>query len=197
MDLIVLADKMMRGRPPKIDMDGISELCFVAGGSVRRWFVGEKQTSDIDIFPLIKENEKEIVSTLELKELIWKNKNTDTYRKDGVVYQIIHRYAKSEDILLDTFDFCHCQFAWDGKKVSATPNAIITALRKHLMVHKFQEGYEMDSLRRAFKYQRQGYTPCWGTLQDIAKQIGLLEDKDIEKQVELSPGGGIRTVRFD
>ena len=52
-------------------------------------------------------------------------------------------------------------------------------------------------MRRAFKYQRKGFEPCLGTIRDIAEVIRTLNEEELKAQVELSPAGGKRFVRFD
>ena len=99
--------------------------------------------------------------------------------------------------MLDGFDFNVCQFAWDGSKVFATMEAIVGALRGHLAVNKLQPGFEMDSFRRAFKYQRRGFLPCAGTMLTLATALQSLTPEKIKEQVEMSPGGGKRFIHFD
>jgi hypothetical protein len=53
------------------------------------------------------------------------------------------------------------------------------------------------AVRRSFKYQTKGFFPCAGTMRSLAEAIRSLTDDEIKKQVEMSPAGGQRIVRFD
>jgi len=57
--------------------------------------------------------------------------------------------------------------------------------------------FAADSLRRAFKYQTKGFTPCAGTIRDLATAFTTITREQIQAQVEMSPNGGKRLVRFD
>lgn len=194
MQIIKLEQEMMMGEKPKVNpVNGT----YVAGGSIRRWFTGEKQLSDIDVFGS-DEGIKEFIKFHKLSSPLSQTNNADSYFASGRTIQIIKLKFDSMEDAIDHFDFVHCQFAWGGEdNIIASLKGILCSLRKKLMVHKIQEGYELDSLRRAFKYQRQGYTPCVGCLHEIASSFRDKTAEQLKEQLEISPGGGERNVRFD
>jgi hypothetical protein len=110
---------------------------------------------------------------------------------------LIKLYRNTIEDLFDCFDFTICQFAWDGNDIFSTIEGVITTERKHLSVHKVQKGFEIDSLRRAFKYFEKGYKPCLGTIGELGKSLAGTELKEIEQQIQISPGGNKRIVRWD
>jgi len=192
--LIVMEETEMRGKKP--DCVNLTNGTFIAGGSIRRWFTGEPQKSDIDIFG----SESALVEFVKENNLgnpISENKNATTYKLNGKAIQCIKHFSGSVDDTLDCFDYKHCQFAWDGETIYTTLEAVVCALRRSLMVHKIQEGFELDSLRRAFKYQKQGYEPCLGCLKLIADSFRDVDEQQLQNQFEISPGGGKRVLRFD
>ncbi len=193
--LIELEREQMLGNEPEAV---ILDNSWVAGGAIRRWFVGDKQCSDIDMF-FTDELQLQIYASGQMKDwnVLYDNNNAITYIKDKTVIQLIKKYYMDAESCINSFDYTICQFAYNGKKIYATTEAIITSLRKHLAVNNIQKGYELDSLRRAFKYFEQGYKPCMGTLRDLVSAFRAVTEDDMKKQVEMSPGGGIRHIRWD
>lgn len=193
MELIELKEPEMRGRKPEL---AVPDNFAIAGGSVRRWFTGEKQDSDIDLFRIDGKEEYDV----ELKG--WSKGNStlmaDNYFKNRQQVQVIKRAYKSIEAMFENFDFHHCQFAYtnDGK-IYSTKKGVICALRKHLSFNNIEEEFELDTLRRAFKYQRQGYTPCAGTIGRLAKALRE-SDSDFDEQMKMSAAGGtIDIIPFD
>lgn len=193
--MMTLNEKYMRGQKPDFDilaynLDGF----WIAGGSIRRWFTGEKQNSDIDIFC----NSDNVVDNLCVKLNLTTDINNERYItfKNSPIQIIINPKFVSMEECINHFDFTICQFAWDGQRIIATQDAIISTLRHHLAVNEIQPGFEVDSLRRAFKYANAGYQPCMGTIRDMAISLQR-EEIDINKQVEISPGGKMRIPKWD
>ena len=193
--LVKIEEHLLKGVKPNIDIKDPN--IWIAGGAVRRWFSGEKQDSDIDILSSKKEYLDKFVMDMQLGRPKFSTKTADTYIVDKTAIQIIKLYSNSPEESLDGFDFKHCQFFYTTEGVYATHEAIICTLRKHLAVHRIRRGFEMDSLRRAFKYHSQGYNPCYGTLRDLAFAIMQMDQSSMMQQIEISPSGGTRVVRFD
>lgn len=172
---------------------------WIAGGAIRQWFVGEEKASDIDVFASSEEKIKEFISAKMVgAEKAASNDRLESFIYSGQIIQCIkYKYFATAEELIDSFDFNVCRFVWDGVNVYAAEDAIIGTLRKTLSVHKITEGLEADSLRRAFKYQRKGYTPCWGTIKALAQCFSSLSKEKIEEQVQISLGGGTRFVGVD
>lgn len=194
-EVIKLDMTALAGKKPAISP---TKGSWVAGGAVRQWLTGDEKASDIDVFAESKEAaEKFMADRCSGWRRVASNPTATTMKSGRLIVQVIHHYHDSIAACLDAFDFTLCQFAWDGEQAWATPNALISIARRHLAVHKIQAGFELDSLRRAFKYAEKGYKPCWGTFRDIANSLRTLDDEGVKRQVEMSPGGGSRIVRFD
>ena len=188
----LLADHMLGEKPPIEPSAG----CIVAGGSVRRWFSGSEKLSDVDVFAPSASHHAEFMGG-KTADLIVETKHAATFNCSGVRLQLIKFYQPNLAALFESFDFNVCQFAWTEDGIFATEDAVIGVLRGHLSVVKLSKEFAIDSLRRAFKYQKKGFEPCAGTLRDIAKNFRELTEEQINAQVEISPGGGKRIVRFD
>lgn len=194
MGTLTIPTVLMRGESPSLTpVDGT----WIAGGSIRRWFTGEKQDADVDVFGIDEAALARFAEKHGLTKKVHEHKNATSYRKGPTIYQLIKIHSTTPAETLDKFDFQHCRFAWDGKEVISTVEAVACATRKALMVHKIQVGYELDTLRRAFKYQSQGYKPCMGCLHAIASSFREVEESKLQEQLEQSPGGGKRVVRYD
>lgn len=184
----------MRGSIPPVKP---AAGCFIAGGAVRRWFTGLEKLSDVDIFAPSKETLSAFLATIDGAEKVDETKNADTYLLKDTRIQLIKHYRPTVELLLNSFDFNVCQFAWDEKGIWATPEAAIGTLRGQLSVAQITPEFAMDSMRRAFKYQDKGFKPCDGTIRDISNIVATLNREQIESQIVISPHGGRRIVRFD
>lgn len=194
--LIKIQNDYLLGRKPIVSpIPGV----WIAGGAIRQWFVGEEKTSDVDVFASSEEKMRQFITEkMSGAEKSVNNERLESFIHSGQIIQCIkYKYFSSMEELIDSFDYNVCRFVWDGVDVCAAEDAIIGVLRKTLSVHKITEGLEADSLRRAFKYQRKGYTPCWGTIKSLAQSFSSLSKEKIEEQVQISPGGGMRFVGVD
>lgn len=194
-NIIILEEDMMLGEKPPIEP--VNDV-WICGGAIRRWF-NKEPTYDVDVFAPKEENLNEYLTHLENKYELKKlndNKNAATYKTEtGVIIQLIKFHYPTIEELFENFDFNICQFAWDGKNIYTTTEAVLGVFRKRLAVVKITE--PLDTLRRAFKYQRKGYTPCVGTLRDLGISFTEKTIEQINEMTEISPGGGKRIIRFD
>lgn len=196
MSLLQLLLDDMRGKIPPIEP---SCGCFIAGGAIRRWFTGGEKLSDIDVFGPSKSHTDEFIKEFGLNAVQTDDtKNATTYAVAGVKLQVIKHYHPTIEALLESFDFNVCQFGWSDDGIFATQKAVIGVLRGHLSVATIHKDFAVDSLRRAFKYNAKGFTPCGGTIRDLANSLRGLTEEEVKKQVEMSPRGGKwKIVRFD
>ena len=196
MNIVELKTDEMLGKRPNIIL---TEGACIAGGAIRKWFTGKEKDSDVDIFFKDKtSHEKFLENTCANAEKLCETNNAETYKKDGIVIQCIKiKYYNSISELFDSFDFACCQFAYMNNTIYSTKEAILSTLRNHLAIHKIQKGFELDSLRRAFKYKEKGFEPCWGTLKALGESFREITPEDLNNQTEISPSGGKRLVRYD
>lgn len=184
--IITLEERHMRGVKPDVRL---VPGTWVAGGAVRRWFTGEKQENDIDIFcSNLSEYDgvaDEFIKVNDLTERI-RNERMVMFKNSPIQLLLQPRFTTSRETI-EHFDFTLCQFAWIGGEIIATLEGVLSTLRNHLAVAKIQSGFEIDSLRRAFKYAKQGYQPCIGTVRDLATALNNAATADIEKFKTISP----------
>ena len=194
MQTIMINQSLTRGQKPLFECP---EGFIIAGGAIRRWYSGEPQDGDIDLFCSDSEIKQKWMDEKKLY-LVYESKLHSTYKIDNKIIQVIHTEFNTLEELFAKFDFHHCCWAWNNKFIFTTAEALICTERKHLALNNPQPGFEMDTLRRTFKYQRSGYSPCAGTLIALAKMLrNISSDEEVQNQVEISPGGGQRIIRFD
>jgi len=188
MEIIKIEKEYMKGNILNFDINSLNGIGWVAGGSIRRWFNGEPyNNSDIDIFLKEEDYISEVIENLKLKNELFTTKNSITFLLNDQKIQIIKTlFSENIEDLFDHFDFKHCQFAYNTEGVFSTPEAIICALRKRMVIHNIQFGYELDTLRRAFKYQKSGYIPCFGTFQNLAMSFKNLSEEQIQQLESMS-----------
>lgn len=194
MNIVEIPRTLLAGEPTNLK---ITEGAWIAGGAIRCWYLQKPNKSDIDFFFNSEQAAEAFKQANNISNPKYSHKNADTFDVNGKRIQLIKLYHPSVESLLDSFDFTICQFAYDGKSVYATVEAMTTASRGHLMVNKIQPGYELDSLRRAFKYAKKGFEPCLGCLKMIAESFRELPQESLSNQLEISPNGGRRVVKFD
>lgn len=196
LDIIKVDQLTCLGKKPLLEInDGI----WIAGGAIRQWFVGNEKSTDIDVFGKTQESlDTFVTNNLKGCRLLTYRENLRSYDYKGTMVQIItYDFYENVEALLDSFDFNVCQFAYDGKEVYSTVSAITSVLRNHLGVHKITPPLVADSLRRAFKYQEKGYKPCLGTIQKLGESFSGVSKEEIQNQISISPGGGMRFVGVD
>lgn len=163
-------------------------VCWIAGGSVRRVLMGEKEVkSDIDVFV----PNKEAFSLLEdflLKkgfQVLKSNDNNITFQfqyedKKAEIQLISAVFGESIENILDEFDYTICQFAINPKDINTlycSDSALFDLARKRLVINKIT--YPVASLRRLIKYTFQGFYACEGCLQEFLQisQNLTIDDK--------------------
>lgn len=182
-NVIELTESHMTGTKPDIVLP--TSDAWIAGGAIRRWFTGEKQDSDIDVFCACDSAVDQVIVLNHLTERV-RNDRMIMFRRSPVQIILQPQFHTPEETI-EHFDFTICQFAYDGSRIICTIEAVLSSLRKHLAVAQVQKGFEIDSLRRAFKYQRQGFTPCIGTIRDLVGAIRSADEIDLAKFDEISP----------
>lgn len=194
MNIVEIPRFLLVGEPTSLK---ITDGAWVAGGAIRCWYLQKPNKSDIDFFFNSEQAAEVFKQANNISNPKYTHKNADTFDTNGKVIQLIKIYHENIESIFDSFDFTICQFAYDGKTVYATAEAMITAARGHLTVHKIQQGYELDSLRRAFKYAKKGFEPCLGCLKQIGESFRNISEESLQNQLEISPNGGKRIVRLD
>lgn len=182
---MILEEKYMKGDKPDIKL---VRGCWLAGGAIRRWYSGEPQHGDFDIFFA---DRASIVNFLHAnkhimgKELVLESEELLVYRlENGRTIQLILDFGtKTPQETIDKFDFTICQFALDHTgEIISTPASQRDVENKKLRIVEggLRKGYEVNLMRRAMKYIGQGYKIEIETIQQIAMIIHEAKYSDIE-----------------
>lgn len=158
---------------------------WVAGGAVRRTFLGSKLDTDIDFFFADSMQYNAFKSDLQAMGGLLKSENdqNSTFILPAIglsgspskispelkIQLIKITYYSNLNDVLDSFDYTICQFGYDGTNFVVSDFAMVDLANKKLVPHKIT--YGVSSLRRLLKYTNQGFTVCAGGLAEILKQV--------------------------
>ena len=145
---------------------------WLAGGSVRRILMGDRQDSDYDFFfsspKQLKDFVEEIVKGGGV--LVRENDFNKTFLIHGKKVQAIHhRFYSTLGHVLDSFDFTICQFGYDGHRLLIGVVSPFDAATKHLVPTTIT--YAVSSVRRIVKYTKQGFYICSGGIASLLSQV--------------------------
>lgn len=168
----------------------IKEYGWLAGGAIRRLITGADLDSDFDFFFKSKvkfddfyisiRGDKNIKIKEELKNEFNLKLTLDIFCynelvHENIIFQLINiNYYENPEDLLKSFDFTLCQFATDGESLFCGDTSLWDTASKKIVVNKIT--YPVASLRRMFKYTKQGYYACAGSLSSFLLQV--LADPD-------------------
>jgi hypothetical protein len=152
--------------------------CWIAGGSLRDYFMGIPVNTDYDLFfP----NEEEYNNAIKLFNIlnakcVWESDNGAKYEHGAKTFDLIKKFFPSPQACIDEFDFTICMFAVDSEKVYHGETSFIDLAKRQLMVNKIT--YPGSTLSRAFRYHKKGFIICLGetkklieAIQDMPKEI--------------------------
>lgn len=179
-------------------LDDIKDVnCWVAGGSVRKYFSNEKGTTDIDIFfPNKKEWEKAKNILNDNSKLVFENNKTYKIKYKKYYVDLVKTFFSDPNECIKNFDFTVCSAAVDKDTVYYHPTFFIDLAKKVLVINSLP--YPISTLQRLQKYILKGYIACNGTLLEIAKAINNLDlDDPKQNNIEFYPNGDVRFIRFD
>lgn len=155
---------------------------WLCGGAVRRFLSNTEDEGDYDIFF------KDAASFNLLKEkfkghIVNENKFNVAIEREGYKIQLV-QFPKPENNsmfdVLDSFDFSLCMVGTDGNNIfySIEPetehNSLNNILDKRIVVNKIT--YGNSSMRRIFKYIKQGYFMCDGSISTFLNKIAETPD---------------------
>lgn len=157
---------------------------WIAGGAMRSLVANEEHVSDYDFFFKDKEQMELFRSNLEASTAInilkkKSNDHCDTYsivipykEYNKFEVQLVHiSYYDSPQLLLDSFDYTICQFAYDGESLFTGEFSILDLMRRRLAVNTIT--YPVSSVRRMIKYTNKGFTACAGCITEVLKKVAL------------------------
>ncbi|MFW5847460.1 MAG: hypothetical protein ACOCVF_00880 [bacterium] len=171
--------------------------CWLAGGSLRDYFMGIPITTDYDLFfP----NQKEFDKAQKLFkendcEVKWESENGMKVVYENRTYDLVKKFFDDPQKTIDAFDFTVSMFAVDGDKMYYGETTFIDLAKRQLMINKIT--YPASTLNRAFKYHKKGFSICLGETKKIIDSIRNMStnetkqnknDENIDGLIESSSG---------
>jgi hypothetical protein len=146
-------------------------ICWVAGGSLRDYFIGSPTKTDHDLFfPSQTEYDKAksyfISKNVEIK---WESENGMKVVYNNRIYDLIKKFYSSPIDTINAFDFTICMLAVDDINVYHGETTFIDLAKHQLMINKIT--YPASTLSRAFRYYRKGFNMCKGEMKKIVESI--------------------------
>jgi tRNA nucleotidyltransferase/poly(A) polymerase len=148
---------------------------WVAGGIVRDYFLGNKMTSDFDLFFPDEKNFKKAFKHMKKKggEIVFETENGVKVKYNGRVFDLVKKYFKNPQESIEAFDFTVSMLAVDNEKVYHGPSTFIDLSKKQLMFNKIT--FPASTLRRSFKYYKKGFTMCAGEMKRLLESIQRMD----------------------
>lgn len=176
--------------------------CFIAGGAFASIFLKSK-INDIDIFFYQEQDVQKVIEYLQNLSDVKVGFNNDyvcnAYWRN-LKLQLVKKYQYNTPIdCINSFDFTVCKCAYDGKNIYHNERFFIDLTSKALIIDNLLVK-PLSTFKRAFKYQKKGYTICNVGLAKIAKEINILEidwQSPEQNQIEFYPDGTASFLGLD
>jgi hypothetical protein len=158
--------------------------CWIAGGSLRDYFMGIPVNTDYDLFfP----NEKEYNDAIKLftalnAKCVWESDNGAKYEHGIKTFDLIKKFFPSPQACIDEFDFTISMFAVDKDKVYHGETSFIDLAKRQLMINKIT--YPASTLNRAFRYHKKGFSICLAETKKIIEAIQNMPKDEAQKPTE-------------
>lgn len=152
--------------------------CWVAGGSVRDYFMGIPIKTDIDIFFPDKNNYDKASNYFKKNNAIikWESDKGMKILYKNKTFDIIKMFFKNPKETINAFDFTVSMFAVDKDNVYYDDMSFIDLSKRQLMINKIT--FPESTTSRMNRYLKKGFNICNGELYKIIKSIG---DKYVEE----------------
>jgi len=144
--------------------------CWIAGGSVRDYFM-DVNAVDYDIFFPNKKEFNKAKEFFESKNATkeWESENGVKYSYQGRIFDLVKIYHPSPESTISYFDFTTAMFAVDDKNVFVGDTSLKDLEERILVINKVT--FPDSTLNRAFKYYQKGFKMSAEESQKLAKII--------------------------
>jgi hypothetical protein len=165
---------------------------FIAGGAVRSVFANES-IKDVDIFFYTINDYKKFIKHIKINDRKLDSPDfcsllADSFKINGIDYQLIKKIYGSESNVIKQFDFSVCTCAYDPRKSEFyLHDKFFENLSTRTLVFDINAKYPISSLYRVKKYLQKGYQLPAVELIKIALSINNLNMssyKDLRDQLE-------------
>jgi hypothetical protein len=166
---------------------------WVAGGSVRDYFMGTKMKTDHDIFfpDLINFEKAKLFFESKEAEVKWESDNGLKVNYNGRIFDLIKLCFPDPQTTIDNFDFTVAMFAVDYDKVYHGETSFIDLSKRQLMIHNLN--FPPSTLSRAFRYYEKGFRMCLMEMKKLVEAIQEMpkvEDKEGSETDDNRPPSG-------
>lgn len=171
-------------RYKKIILDELSESanvkCWIAGGSIRDYFMGVKIQTDYDLFfPNETEYLKAEKYFTQAGALVkWQSENGMKVVYKGRTFDLVKHFFSGPQETIDNFDFTVSMLAVDSERVYHGQTTFIDLAKRQLMINKIT--YPASTLSRAFRYHKKGFSICLGEQKKIFDSINSFKVEPVE-----------------
>jgi hypothetical protein len=152
------------------ELYGNGITCWIAGGSVRDYFMGINPV-DIDIFfPNENEfNKAKMFFESRNAEKKWESENGVKYLYNGDTFDLVKIYHSSPQKTIKYFDFTTAMFAVTDKSVFAGDTSFDDLDKRKLVINSVT--FPDSTLKRVIRYYGKGFTMSSKQLEKLAKII--------------------------
>jgi len=164
--------------------------CWIAGGAMRSWLVGDR-VKDIDIFS---NDPNAVVRAFNESDDFTKSIENDFiahFYKDNLRYEIIKKYKfASQKETIDNFDFTIICASFGADGIVCDERFYIDNAQRRLVVKALPK--PLSTIKRAIKYSGRGYAMCPIGLAKILRKIQenpINWDNPSENEIEFYPDG--------
>lgn len=159
--------------------------CWVAGGSVRDYFMGVPVKTDIDLFfpDLVNYNKAAKYFKDNDAEIKWESENGMKVLYKKKTFDLVKIFFKNPKETINNFDFTVAMFAVDKDNVYYDDMSFVDLSKRQLMINKIT--YPESTASRMNRYIRKGFYICNGELYKIIQSIGkkYVEEHETNKNI--------------
>jgi len=166
--------------------DKTSAAVFVAGGYITKYLQNEKP-NDMDLFFSRRSDVARFIidarNNLEFKHhYISKNliRGTIAFRGEVIKIDVVKRFFRGEQDIIDNFDFTICCFCISVNKIVFHEDAPFDLLRKKLNINKVT--FPAATMFRLQKYVKRDFSYCSGVVKQIMEKT---KDKSVKIEDEI------------
>lgn len=168
----------------------LPEGCWIAGGCMRSFLVGEK-AKDIDIFTAEPDRVIEFLASKEGFKKTFGNDFFQNFKHKDLTYQVIKKYVyQNPQDTIDSFDFTLISAAYSKEGFISHERFYLDNAQKRLVIHNLP--LPLSTLKRSLKYTSRGYRLCPVSLSRLARAINELKidwENPDQNQIDFYPDG--------
>lgn len=153
-------------------------ICWIAGGSIRDYFMGKPIKTDHDLFFPDERNYELAAVYFKAKnaEVIWESDNGMKVVYEGKKFDLVKFFFKTPQETIENFDFTVSMFAVDINQVYHGETSFMDLAKKQLMLNKIP--YPASTLSRAFRYYNKGFRMCAEEMKKLCLAIQDMPKKE-------------------